>query len=128
MLTSIAQFALLVKDYDDAIGFYCEKLGLQLIEDTTLPGGKRWVRIGLKGGAELVLSQVDPSHYHQVGNQAAGRVLYFLHTDDFIKDYERLRAAGVTFLETPRYETYGSVAVMQDLYGNRIDLIQPKRA
>lgn len=128
MITSVSLFALVVRDYDEAIQFYCEKLGFKLIDDTDL-GDKRWVRIQAPGknGSEILLSRaVDEQQLRVVGNQAGGRVLFFLHTDNFQNDYEALLAKDVRFLEVPRHEVYGSVVVMEDLYGNRIDLIQPK--
>lgn len=98
-MTRIALVALVVDDYDEAIRFYTEALGFRLAEDT--PQRAR------------------------VGDQTGGRVGFFLHTDDFARDHARMTAAGVTFLEEPRHEPYGSVAVFQDLYGNRWDLLQP---
>lgn len=129
MITGVAQVALLVRDYEDAIAFYRDALGFEVTEDTPL-ADKRWVRLRAPGGkgAELILSRVtDPMQDLFVGNQAGGRVLLYLHTDDFDSDYGRLRAAGVVFTEAPRAESYGKVAVLRDLYGNRIDLIEPGR-
>lgn len=119
--------ALLVRDYDEAIDFYVRKLGFELREDTDQGGGKRWVVVGPVGGdAGLLLAK--PTDSKGVGDQAAGRVFLFLHTDDFDADHARMSAAGVRFLETPRREAYGAVAVFEDLYGNRWDLIEPARA
>lgn len=119
--------ALLVRDYDEAIDFYVRKLGFELREDTDQGGGKRWVVVGPVGGdAGLLLAK--PTDGKGVGDQAAGRVFLFLHTDDFDADHARMSAAGVRFLETPRREAYGAVAVFEDLYGNRWDLIEPARA
>jgi predicted enzyme related to lactoylglutathione lyase len=128
MITKIANFALLVKDYDEAINFYCGKLGFCVREDTQF-GNKRWVRISpnADGGTEILLSKASsPSQLLVVGNQASGRVLFFIHTDDFDNDYEKFCSLGVEFVEPPRDELYGKVAVFRDLYGNRIDLIEPR--
>ena len=119
--------ALLVRDYHEAIDFYVGKVGFELREDTDQGGGKRWVVVGpAGGGAGLLLAR--PADGRGVGEQAAGRVFLFLETDDFAGDHRRMQAAGVRFLEEPRHEAYGSVAVFEDLYGNRWDLIQPVRA
>jgi catechol 2,3-dioxygenase-like lactoylglutathione lyase family enzyme len=128
MILGIAQTALIVRDYDEAIEFYCGKLGFQLLEDTDR-GSKRWVRIQGAGGLgpELILSKAtNPQQLASVGNQTGGRVLFFLTTDDFDSDYDRLCSLGVKFVEEPRDESYGKVAVFCDLYGSRIDLIQPR--
>ncbi|RTQ50180.1 VOC family protein [Hymenobacter gummosus] len=125
----IANLTLLVRDYDEAIRFYVDKLGFELLEDTDRGQGKRWVRVAPTGGATpaLLLAQAatDEQRAH-VGNQAGGRVFLFLNTDDFAADYARYKAAGVQFLEEPRYEDYGSVVVFADLYGNKWDLLQLK--
>jgi catechol 2,3-dioxygenase-like lactoylglutathione lyase family enzyme len=128
MIVGLAQVALLVREYDEAKHFYCDTLGFEVIEDTQLPS-KRWVRIKAPGnkGSEILLSRaVDEQQQSSVGKQAGGRVLFFLHTDDLAVEYKRLRAAGVEFAEEPRSESYGKVAVFKDLYGNRIDLIEPR--
>jgi len=127
MSQRLALTALLVRDYDEAIDFYVRKLGFELREDTDQGGGKRWVVVGpAGGGAGLLLAK--PIDSKSVGEQAAGRVFLFLHTDDFDADHARMSAAGVRFLETPRREAYGAVAVFEDLYGNRWDLIEPASA
>ena len=129
MIINIAQTALLVREYDEAKRFYCEKLGFSIVEDTELSDGKRWVRLRAPGkqGSELLLSRaVDDKQKSVVGNQAGGRVLFFFHTDDFDADYKSFRSRGVEFAESPRDEAYAKVVVLKDLYGNRIDLIQPK--
>ena len=119
--------ALLVRDYDEAIDFYVRKLGFELREDTDQGGGKRWVVVGpTGGGAGLLLAK--PADGTGVGEQAAGRVFLFLQTDTFDADHARMTAAGVRFLETPRREAYGAVAVFEDLYGNRWDLIEPAKS
>jgi len=122
--------ALLVRDYDEAIDFYVRKVGFDLIEDTDMGGGKRWVVVRPPGSSDagLLLAQAVGEQARVVGDQAGGRVFLFLETDDFARDWGRMTAAGVRFLEAPRHEPYGSVAVFEDLYGNRWDLIQPARA
>ncbi len=128
MIRAVVHSALLVREYDEAKQFYCEKLGFEVVEDTPLARGKRWVRLRPAGkqGAEILLSRaVDERQRSSVGNQTGGRVLFFLHTDDFTADYESMCRNGVEFVEGPRIENYGTVAVFKDLYGNRIDLIQP---
>ncbi|GAA2515319.1 VOC family protein [Streptomyces levis] len=125
----IALVTLVVDDYDEAIRFYTEALGFRLAEDALRPGGSRWVVVepGAPGaGTGLVLARADgAAQSARVGDQTGGRVGFFLHTDDFARDHARMTAAGVTFLEEPRHEPYGTVAVFQDLYGNRWDLLQP---
>ncbi|GGX75685.1 VOC family protein [Streptomyces minutiscleroticus] len=124
----IALVTLVVDDYDAAIRFYTDALGFRLVEDTPRPDGSRWVVVepGTGSGAALLLARAkDGAQRARVGDQTGGRVGFFLHTDDFARDHARMRAAGVTFLEEPRHEPYGSVAVFQDLYGNRWDLLQP---
>jgi catechol 2,3-dioxygenase-like lactoylglutathione lyase family enzyme len=120
--------ALLVRDYDEAIGFYVGKLGFDLVEDTDQGGGKRWVVVRPPGSdAGLLLAKAVGDQAQRVGDQAGGRVFLFLETDDFGRDQGRMVAAGVRFLEGPRHEPYGTVAVFEDLYGNRWDLIEPAR-
>lgn len=129
MTQKIASISLLVKNYDEAIDFYCTKVGFTLVADTPLGDGKRWVLVAPPGdgGARLLLAEAsDPAQSAAVGNQAGGRVMLFLETDDFARDYQGMREKGVTFLEAPRYEAYGSVAVFADLYGNKWDLIEPR--
>lgn len=123
----VGEVALLVRDYDAAIGFFTGALGFELLEDTDLGDGKRWVRVAPRGtrGASLVLARAStPAQAARVGDQCGGRVGFFLHTDDFVRDHARFEAAGVRFLEPPRQEAYGTVAVFEDLYGNRWDLIE----
>ncbi len=125
----IAHFAVTVLDYDDAIRFYVEKLGFTLLEDTDLGGGKRWVRVRPPGSCEvaiLLACATTPEQVASVGNQTGGRVFLFLETDDFWRDYEALRSRGVVFVRPPIEQPYGTVAVFQDLYGNKCDLIQPR--
>ncbi len=125
----IAYVTYLVRDYDEAIAYFRTALGFRLVEDTPMGEGKRWVRVAPQGngGPSLLLAQaVTPQQAACVGRQAGGRVFLFLHTDDFGRDHARMKAAGVTFLESPRAEPYGLVAVFEDLYGNRWDLIEPR--
>jgi lactoylglutathione lyase len=127
----LAHVALLVRDYDEAIAFYVGVLGFEKLEDSDLGGGKRWVRVrpaGDGGSGILLARAVGDEQLAVVGRQGGGRVLLFLETDDFWRDYERLVARGVTFVRAPRVEDYGTVAVFVDLYGNRCDLIGPGRA
>jgi catechol 2,3-dioxygenase-like lactoylglutathione lyase family enzyme len=122
----LALTALLVRDYDEAVDFYVGKAGFELAEDTDMGAGKRWVVVrppGSEGG--LLLAKAVDEQAARVGDQAGGRVFLFLQTDDFGRDQGRMAAAGVRFLEAPRHEPYGTVAVFEDLYGNKWDLIQP---
>ncbi len=123
----IRRVSLLVRDYDEAIAFYVNVLGFELVEDTALGDGKRWVRVrASQHGAELVLARaMTDAQCARVGDQSGGRVWLFLETDDFARDHARLVAHGVRFLEPPRHERYGTVAVFEDLYGNKLDLIEP---
>lgn len=128
MTLALATVALLVADYDAAIAFFCGSLGFTLRSDTDLGGGKRWVVVApAGGGASLLLARADgPAQLARIGDQTGGRVGFFLETDDFARDHAAFLAAGVRFLEEPRHEPYGTVAVFLDLYGNRWDLIQPR--
>jgi catechol 2,3-dioxygenase-like lactoylglutathione lyase family enzyme len=131
MSQSLATVTLVVPDYDEAIAFYCGALGFELVADTPLGGGKRWVLVAPEGGrgARLLLAVADgPAQQARIGDQTGGRVGFFLETDDFARDHGRYVAAGVEFLEDPRHEAYGSVAVFADPFGNRWDLIEPRRA
>ncbi len=130
MQQHIGYIALLVRDYDEAISYFGEKLGFAVAEDTDLGGGKRWVLIAPPGSVEarlLLAKAVSIDQLHRVGDQTGGRVFLFLHTDDFWRDYETYRSRGVLFREEPREEPYGIVAVFDDLYGNRWDLIELKQ-
>ena len=127
MALTIATFTLLVDDYDRGITYFRDVLGLTLVEDTPLGGGKRWVVMTGAGGARMLLAVADGEQQRAaIGNQTGGRVGFFMQTDDFPADHARLVAAGVTFLEQPRHESYGSVAVFVDAFGNKWDLIGPK--
>ena len=122
----LALTALLVRDYNDAIAFCVGKAGFDLVEDTDMGGGKRWLVVRLRGSeAAILLARTVGDQAVRVGNQGGGRVFLFLHTDDFAGDHARMTAAGVRFLEAPCHEPYGSVAVFEDLYGTRWDLILP---
>jgi catechol 2,3-dioxygenase-like lactoylglutathione lyase family enzyme len=128
MSQRISHVTLVVRDYDEAIEFFTVAVGFQLIEDTPLCDGKRWVVVGPRGsgGSNLLLARATAEQGSSVGNQSGGRVFLFLHTDDFWRDYSAMRAKGVKFNEEPREESYGTVAVFEDLYGNKWDLLQPK--
>ena len=127
MTLRVATVALLVDSYDRGIAFYRDVLGLKLLGDTPLGGGKRWVLLEGNGGARLLIAEAsDAEQRAAIGRQAGGRVGFFLETDDFAADHMRLSAAGVRFLEAPRHELYGSVAVFEDPFGNKWDLIEPK--
>ena len=131
MTQHLAAIALVVRNYDEALDFYVGKLGFALIEDTRMSDTKRWVLVAPAGAKEmrLLLAKADnPEQKTSIGNQSGGRVFLFLHTDDFQRDYETYRNRGVRFLEPPRHERYGTVAVFVDLYGNKWDLIQPATA
>jgi catechol 2,3-dioxygenase-like lactoylglutathione lyase family enzyme len=128
MKHAIAHVALVVRDYDEAIAFYTEKLGFTLVEDIYQPEqDKRWVTVAPAGatGTTLLLARAStPEQVRFVGDQAGGRVFLFLQTDDFWRDYRRMTAAGVVFVRPPSVASYGTVAVFEDLYGNRWDLIE----
>jgi catechol 2,3-dioxygenase-like lactoylglutathione lyase family enzyme len=131
MRRAISHVAVVVRDYDEAIAYYTGALGFELLEDTPLGGGKRWVLVGPSrgGGASLLLAKAATSHQEsRIGDQTGGRVFLFLHTDDFARDAERMRSHGVQFVEPPRRESYGTVAVFVDLYGNKWDLIEPRES
>ncbi|MFB0614568.1 VOC family protein [Streptomyces sp. AGS-58] len=125
----LALVTLVVDDYDEAVRFYTRALGFRLAEDAPRPDGSRWVVVEPGGdgpGTGLLLARAkDGEQRARVGDQTGGRVGFFLHTDDFARDHARMTAADVTFLEEPRHEPYGTVAVFRDLYGNRWDLLQP---
>ena len=120
--------AVVVEDYDDAIAFYTEKLGFELIDDTYQPAqDKRWVVVAPPGASEsqiLLARAVGDEQLSRVGNQTGGRVFLFLYTDDFWRDYEAYTDRGVEFVREPKTEEYGTVAVFRDLYGNLWDLLQ----
>lgn len=126
---AIGQVALVVRDYDEAINFYVGTLGFILVEDTYIPKqDKRWVIVAPPGSTEsrlLLARATSEEQSSRIGNQTGGRVFLFLFTDDFWRDYEAYKGRGVQFVREPKQESYGRVAVFQDLYGNLWDLIQP---
>jgi catechol 2,3-dioxygenase-like lactoylglutathione lyase family enzyme len=125
----LAAIALLVRDYDEAIAYYTQALGFELIEDTPMTPTKRWVVVAppiSTGTRPLLARAATPDQAQYVGRQGGGRVFLFLHTDDFRRDPAAMLARGVRFCEAPRVEAYGAVAVFEDLYGNRWDLIEPR--
>ncbi|HEX9825123.1 MAG TPA: VOC family protein [Flavobacteriaceae bacterium] len=126
----LANIALLVKDYDEAITFYVEKLNFELVEDTKLSNEKRWVLVKPKGQYDfslLLAKAVNEEQKSRIGNQTGGRVFLFLQTDDFERDYRNLLKKEIEIIRAPKEETYGKVLVFKDLYGNLWDLIEPKK-
>lgn len=132
MKQSILHLALVVRDYDEAIAFYTQKLHFTLVEDTYQPAqDKRWVVVAPPRSSEttlLLARAATPEQEKFIGNQAGGRVFLFLQTDDFWRDYREMVALGIKFIREPKVEEYGTVAVFEDLYGNLWDLIQRKDA
>ncbi|TAE47310.1 MAG: VOC family protein [Bacteroidetes bacterium] len=131
MRQHIAQLSLVVRDYDEAIAFYTQKLRFTLLEDTPLSETKRWVRVAPQGseGCGLLLAKAaSEEQQSRIGNQTGGRVFLFLHTDDFEGYYQHLLAEGVRIVRPPSQEAYGTVAVFEDLYGNLWDLIEPRNS
>jgi lactoylglutathione lyase len=129
MTQSIAHVSLVVRDYDEAIEFFTGSLGFEVIADTPLGEGKRWILVAPPGsrGTSLLLAQASTAEQaSRIGNQTGGRVLLFLHTDDFWRDYRQMKARGIKFKEAPREEPYGTVVVFEDLYGNQWDLLELK--
>lgn len=129
MYQRLARIALVVRNYDEAIAYYTEKLQFELLEDTPRSPTKRWVVVAPKGSKECAFILAKAANERQaaaIGDQSGGRVFLFLHTDDFWRDYEYMKAQGVDFTEAPRDEVYGQVVVFRDLYGNLWDFIQPK--
>jgi len=131
MPQTLAHVTFLCREYDEALAFFTDALGFRVVEDTPLPANQRWLVVAPPGsrGASLLLARASaPEQLQQIGNQAGGRVFLFLHTDDFWRDYRLMLAADVRFLEQPRQEAYGTVAVFEDLYGNKWDLLEPQDA
>ncbi|EFL90363.1 VOC family protein [Ahrensia sp. R2A130] len=127
MKQRLTHIALVVADYDEAISFYCQKLGFDLIADEAQPKeDKRWVLVRPPGGdgCSILLAKARVGQEHAVGDQCAGRVFLFLETDDFDRDFQRYVSAGVNFIREPKTEAYGTVAVFEDLYGNLWDLVE----
>jgi catechol 2,3-dioxygenase-like lactoylglutathione lyase family enzyme len=130
MKQALATVSLLVPSYDAGLRFYVDVLGFRLVEDTQLGDGKRWVTVAPPGdgGARLLLAEPStPEQAAAIGRQAGGRVFLFLETDDFWRDHSRYLAAGVSFLEEPRRESYATVAVFEDPFGTKWDLLEPTR-
>lgn len=128
-MTSLAMTALVVPDYDQAISFFTRTVGLTMIEDSDLGNGKRWVVLGGPEGGRLLLARAaDETQRAAIGQQAGGRVGWFLTSTDFAADYARMTAHGVEFTDGPREEPYGTVAVFTDPYGNRWDIIERSKA
>ena len=128
MQQRIAHIALVVREYDEAIDFYVNMLGFQLLEDTQLSAEKRWVLVAPPGAKECCLLLAKAANEEQatrIGDQTGGRVFLFLFTDDFERDYEKYLYRGVNFVRQPQDFEYGRVAVFEDLYGNMWDLLQP---
>ena len=128
MRQRIGLVTLVVSDYDEAIAYFTGKLGFALLQDSPVEAGKRWVVVAPQGagGSGLLLAKAaDERQRRAVGAQAGGRVFLFLYTDDFRRDHAAFQARGVTFVDKPRVEPYGTVAVFTDLHGNRWDLIEP---
>ncbi len=126
MKQELAQIAIVVDDYDKAIEFYTQQLNFELIEDSHLSETKRWVVVAPKGstGCKLLLAKAaNEEQVSRIGNQTGGRVFLFLHTDDFWRDYNQYKANGIEFIRDPVEESWGTVAVFKDLYGNGWDLI-----
>ena len=129
MKQKIGCVSLLVRDYNDAISFYTDKLHFTLLENTDLGEGKRWVLVAPPGSTEtclLLAKAASPVQEKCIGSQTGGRVFLFLHTDNFWRDYQDMKSNGINFLEQPRVESYGTVVVFEDLYGNKWDLLQLK--
>lgn len=128
MRQQIAHIALVVKDYDEAIAFYTQKLLFNLVEDTVLSETKRWVMVSPPGNSNtclLLARAATPEQVSRIGNQTGGRVFLFLYTDDIWRDYNRMQKEDIRFVRPPVEEEYGIVTVFEDLYGNLWDLIQP---
>ncbi len=131
MKQNIAHIALLVKDYDEAIAFYTQKLHFTLVEDTTLSETKRWLVLAPPGSSNCSLLLAKASNDEQektIGNQTGGRVFLFLHTDNIERDYQNLKENNITIIREPSKEIYGTVLVFADLYGNLWDLIEQKKS
>ena len=128
MYQRIAHIALVVKDYDEAIDYYVNQLDFELLEDTKLDEEKRWVVVAPNGAKEcslLLAKAANPTQVQSIGNQTGGRVFLFLFTDDFWRDYNKLKARNIDFVRLPKTMPYGTVAVFKDLYGNQWDLLEP---
>ena len=129
MTLDVARISLAVRDYDEAIAFFTGALGFEVVEDEPRGDGKRWVVVApRRSGVGILLAKaVTPEQQARIGDQTGGRVLLFLHTDDFDAAHAHMKAHGVRFVEEPRVEPHGTVAIFLDLYGNRLELIEPAR-
>ncbi len=130
MAQNIGHVTIVVKDYDEAIEYYTRVLGFNLLEDTDMGNGKRWVLVapaGTKGTSILLARAATEEQRNHVGNQTGGRVFMFLFTDDFKGDYIKMKEKGVKFVEEPRSEEYADVVIFEDIYGNRWDFLQPRQ-
>jgi len=130
MAQTLGSVTLLVRDYDEAIRYFTTTLDFRLIEDTVLAEGRRWILVIPPGDGttRLLLAKAStPEQEGRIGNQTGGRVFLFLHTSNFWRDYNTMKAKGVVFTEQPREEAYGTVAVFEDLYGNKWDLLEPRQ-
>jgi catechol 2,3-dioxygenase-like lactoylglutathione lyase family enzyme len=130
-MAHIGLVTLVVRDYDEAIDFYAGAVGFRVVEDTALDGHQRWVVLAPPGASEtglLLARAATDAQRERIGDQTGGRVGLFLMTENFNRDFDRMRRAGVRFAEPPRHESYGTVAVFEDLYGNRWDLIERAEA
>ena len=128
-MQTLGHVALVVRDYDEALAYFIGTLNFEIVEDTRLSEDKRWVLIappGSKGTSLLLARAATPEQTARIGNQTGGRVFLFLHTDDFWSNYREMTARGVKFTRSPSEETYGTVAVFEDLYGNQWDLLELK--
>jgi catechol 2,3-dioxygenase-like lactoylglutathione lyase family enzyme len=129
MKQTLGDVALVVRDYDEALDFFTRTLHFSVVEDTRLSDDKRWVLIAPPGSGDtslLLARAATPEQVRHIGNQTGGRVFLFLYTDDFWRDYREMTERKVKFTREPRQEPYGTVAVFEDLYGNRWDLLEPK--
>jgi catechol 2,3-dioxygenase-like lactoylglutathione lyase family enzyme len=129
MAQTLGHVTLVVRNYDEAVAFFTNALGFRVIEDIVMGEGKRWILVGPPNsrGTSLLLAQAStPEQVSRIGNQTGGRVFLFLHTDDFWRDYREMKARDVKFNEKPREEAFGRVAVFEDLYGNKWDLLELK--
>ena len=130
-MQTLGHVALVVRDYDEALSFFTRTLNFKIVEDTRLSEDKRWVLIAPPGSQDtslLLARAATPEQADRIGNQTGGRVFLFLHTDDFWRDYREMSARKVRFITEPREEVYGTVAVFEDLYGNKWDLLQLKKS
>src|SRR5580658_6262392 len=129
-MQTLGHVALVAREYDEALAFFTRALNFRVVEDTRLSGDKRWVLIAAPGsqGTSLLLARAaTPEQASRIGNQTGGRVFLFLHTDDFWRDYRQMADRGIKFRRPPREESYGTVAVFEDLYGNLWDLLELKK-